>query len=716
MTPLGRCYSAMKRITLVLTLAVLWGLLAAAQAPTSAPAPAAPPNEPARIEFDGTTLRIQYHGGVIFEGRVETPVAVARATVNAYRRTGDAVEQVVALTAASSRTPVVLSGTVSGSPEAFPAESDRPLRGVPIVRHSSGLSRSLRNQAVYDRRFDWVLSIDDHPRTAARVTPLEDGAGRRTFRLEARGGEVLLRFRPRFYQRHRGLTFFEPWTYAIWPSPIVGWCSWFAFFDRVTEQDIRQTADVVAEVLAPYGYEYIQMDDGYQRGTGAPEFWLNANSKFPSGLGALASYIRQKGLKPGIWTNATFSQTALAEQHKDWFVLDPKGGLARGNWIDHIVDGSNPAALDALVRPIYRELKGQGWEYFKLDAIRHLRYEGYNAYAGYFAGKQVPVVDAYRNYVKAVRDEIGRDRFMLACWGVRPELVGLADACRIGTDGFSFAGLAQFNSFNNVVWRNDPDHIELSDREAWRSTMVTSLTGSLFMLTDKPERYRTAFVEPARRAAPVLVTTPGQLYDVDASRSSQIWRVDVEVSGRDPKPFDAGLEPAAHLYLLEVNRPFESWMVLGRTGGDADRIAFDQLGLDPAREYLVFEFWEKRLLGSFSRSFAPGSLPQAFNSQVFVIRERTDHPQVLATSRHITGGGVDLLAVAWQADTRRIVGRSRPVAADPYEVFVHVPAGFEPDAAACGGAAVPVQREGTVARFTCKPQTTAELEWQVRFR
>jgi hypothetical protein len=36
------------------------------------------------------------------------------------------------------------------------------------------------------------------------------------------------------------------------------------------------------------------------------------------------------------------------------------------------------------------------------------------------------------------------------------------------------------NSFNNVVWRNDPDHIELSDREAWRSTMVTSLTGSLF--------------------------------------------------------------------------------------------------------------------------------------------------------------------------------------------------------------------------------------------
>jgi hypothetical protein len=133
------------------------------------------------------------------------------------------------------------------------------------------------------------------------------------------------------------------------------------------------------------------------------------------------------------------------------------------------------------------------------------------------------------------------------------------------------------------VWRNDPDHIELSDREAWRSTMVTSLTGSLFLLTDKPERYLTPYVEPAKRAAPVLVTVPGQLYDVDPSRSDNLWQVDGEVSGRDPKPFDAGMAPAANLYQLDVVRPFEAWTVLGRTGGDIDEIPFDQLGLDPSK-------------------------------------------------------------------------------------------------------------------------------------
>jgi hypothetical protein len=687
-----------------------------AQSPEGPPASAVvpPPNEPALVELAADRIILRYQGGVIFEGTISGREGVVRATTNAYR-TGSAVDQVVALTVAPSAGPLEVSGVVTGSGEAFPVEADRPLRGLPIVRHTSGLGRSLRNHAVYDRRWDWVLSVDDQPRTRTRVTPLQDGPGARTFRLEATGREVLLRFRPRFYQQHRGLRYFEPWTYAIWPSPVAGWCSWFAFFDKVTEADIKRAADVVASELAPFGYEYIQMDDGYQRATGAPEFWLQANEKFPSGLPVLAAYIKSKGLRPAIWTNATFSQTDFAEGHKDWFVLDPNGGLARGNWIDHVVDGANPEALNALVRPIYRQLRSQGWEYFKLDALRHLRYEGYNAYGGYFARKGVERAEAFRSYVRSVREEIGRDRFMLACWGVRPELVGMADACRLGTDGFSFAGLAQYNSFNNVVWRNDPDHIELTERDAWRSTMVTSLTGSLLLLTDKPERYLGEYAEPARRAVPVLMTVPGQLYDVDASRSAELWRADVEVSGRDPKPFDASLEPGAQLYQLDVERPFGSWVVLGRTGGDVDRVPFDQLGLDVSKEYLVFDFWEKRLRGSFAKSFEPGPIPARYNSQVFVIRERLERPQLVATSRHITGGGVDLIDVSWDGTT--LAGRSRAVAGDPYELYVTVPTGFALGQASCTGAATDSARIlGALARFTCRADTSREIGWSVSFR
>jgi hypothetical protein len=673
----------------------------------------APPNAPAQVKVDGGTLEIVYHGRTIFSGRIENAADLDRLTTNNFK-VGDAVHQVVAFSAKTWDKPVVLSGLISGSEESFPCESDRNPRSPAIVRHSSGLSKSLLNQAVYDRKWDWVLSVDDQPRTRTIIKPDDSSTTVNRFSLRAQGYEIVLRFQPRFYQTHRGLEHFEPWTYRVWDKPIVGWCSWFAFFDKITEQDMLRTTDVLSEVLAPYGFEYVQIDDGYQRDIGLPELCLEPNEKFPHGLDYLASYIKRKGLKPGIWTNAAFAQTEFAEKHKDWFVLDGKGSVAKGNWIRHILDASVPAALDAIVKPIYRGLREDGFEYFKVDALRHLRYEGYNAFSGHFQKKRLDVTAAYRRYVQTIREVIGRDFFMLGCWGVRPELVGIIDGCRLGTDGFSFAGLSQYNSFNNVVWRNDPDHIELSEAEAYRSTMVTSLTGSLLLLTDRPEVYRTPVVESAKRSAPVLFTLPGQIFDVDPSRSQNLWRVDAEVSGKEPKVFDAGLVSGCHLYLLEVNRPFEDWMVLGRTGGENTAINFEDLGLDREREYFVFEFWSRKLLGAFSGAFPPGEVDPKFNCQVFCIRERHAHPQVLATNRHITGGGVDLVDVTWESS--RLSGKSRVVGGDAYELFISVPPGFALDRAECEGAAVlECRRDGAVLRIGLKSDQSREIAWTVHF-
>ncbi|HMD14869.1 MAG TPA: hypothetical protein VKI62_09605, partial [Bacteroidota bacterium] len=407
-------------------------------------------------------------------------------------------------------------------------------------------------------------------------------------------------------------------------------------------------------------------------------------------------------LKPGIWTSVSFFDKSFAEDHAEWFVRDGNNKLAQGNWIVYPVDGSNPEAIENLVKPLYRGLREQGWEYFKVDGLRHLRYEGYNANKDFFERKGIDRVDAYRRYAEAVRKEIGQDRFMLGCWGIRPELVGIIDGCRIGDDGFSYAGLAQYNSFNNVVWRNDPDHIELNE-DAYRSTMVTSLTGSLMMLTDKPAVYRTSVIEPAKRTVPILFTHPGQLYDVDPSRSENLSRVDAEVSGSGPRPFDAGYTPSCFLYLLEINRPFDSWCVLGRTGGDFPEIRFNDLGLDSKLEYIVFEFWEKKLLGTFSGGFAPGLIDAKYRSQVFCIRERQPHPQLIATSRHITCGGVDLSALNW--DGKRLSGESELVAHDPYILYFTEPEGYHFEKIECASLSVEkIERDGTLVKVTFQPE------------
>ncbi|MGZ5439275.1 MAG: hypothetical protein ACXWFJ_05455, partial [Candidatus Aminicenantales bacterium] len=174
------------------------------------------------------------------------------------------------------------------------------------------------------------------------------------------------------------------------------------------------------------------------------------------------------------------------------------------------------------------------------------------------------------------------------------------------------------------------------------------------------------------------------------------------------------LLPTCDLFLLEIDRPFESWAVLGRTGESVREIKFGDLGLDPSKEYYVFEFWTKRLLGSFSGSFAPGPLDPLFRSQALAIRERTSHPQVLATSRHVTCGGVDLADVRWTG--RTLTGTSRVVAGDAYEVYLTEPEGtrlrrFEGPA----GAAVTVEREGALVKVRWLPAASGTAGWLAEF-
>ncbi len=674
----------------------------------------APPNGPATVEIKGNVIAIRYNGKLIFSGQIRSDSATVHHRTQVYVE-GNKIQQVILLTTMDWNRKIRINGTAMASEESFPCEADRPTdranQGPLIVRNASGLGRNLRNRAIYDRQLDWVLSVDANPKVL--IAPATVKEHENSFSLEIEGYEIVLRFRPHFFQYHRGLEFFEPWNYKVWPGSIAGWISWFAFFDKVTEKDMVETADVFSSTLGPFGYDYFQMDDGYQRGNGESELWLTPNGKFPNGLKYLADYIRGKGLKPGLWMGVGFFNGEFAQKHSEWFLRDSSGTLVTGNWIQYPLDASNADALNGVVRPIFKGFRAQGWEYFKVDGLRHLRYEGYNANRDYFDRKKIDLVDAYRRYAQTVREEIGKDHFMLACWGIRPELVGIIDGCRIGDDGFSYAGLAQYNSFNNIVWRNDPDHIELNEG-AYRSTMVTSLTGSLLMLTDKPAVYRTPVIEPAKRAVPVLFTRPGQLYDVDPSRSNNLFRVDAEVSGSGPRPFDAGYTPQCHLYSLEINRPFGSWMVLGRTGGEFPEIRFTDLGLPTDREYLVFEFWTKSLTGIFSKGFDPGRINPKYNCQLFCIREREAHPQLIATSRHVSCGGYELEDLRWVGST--LSGTSEIVGNDAYTLYVLEPTGYVYQGVECTGAKVVAStRRGMVREVTVLSKSSGTVTWRVKY-
>jgi len=673
-----------------------------------------PPNAPAQVQLADTALTLRYQGRPILDARIVRPDSGVTLSQLADSG-GGRVTQVLKWTARRGR--ITVSGTVLASAEGFAAAVEPREDALPVVRHAVGPVANALNRAVYDRGADWVLSVDEPAEIV--VAPLDNAGsadGGRRFRFTASGSEVTLRFRPHFYQRHRGLAQYRPWTYRPWSGSVAGWSSWYAFFDRVTEADILRTADALVEVLRPFGYRYLQIDDGYQQlPIGLPDHWLQSNAKFPGGLAHLREAISARGLEPALWTNVAFQDADAAAAHPGWFVRGADGRPAWGRWVGYVMDGSAPGTLDSLVRPVYDALHAMGWRYVKLDALRHLRYEGYNSHAEAFARRGLDREEVYRGVVRAVREALGPDTYLLACWGIRPELIGLVDGVRVGDDGFGYGSFAQFNSFNNVVWRNDPDHIEIHQPDGYRAATLTTLTGSALMLTDRPEVYHTARVEAAKRAAPVLFTHPGQVYDVDPSRSSLLALASTEVSGSGPRPFDADQREVVHLYQLDIARPFEQWTVLARTGSEERVIRFADLGLPDSTDYVGWEFWTRRSLGVVRDSLVPGAISAAYGVQVICLRRRVDHPQVLSTSRHVTCGGPDLIQVAWSEGT--LSGVSTVVANDPYEIALTEPAGYRFEGVTATGARVVAQRlAGGTRVIRLESPEGGEVRWNMRYR
>ena len=693
-----------------------------------------PPNVPAVAEWSAATgkLNLKYRGGTIFEATVKAHDAEGKPLQGAAvklepvdsRDDKDRVEQRLKFTLAEAKegAELVLRGTVRGSAEAFPAETQGATRQrFPVVRTSVGLSRSLRNNAVYDRRWDWVLLGSGDGVT--RILPEQAGKKEIRFAWESRAPSLELTFRPRFYQKHKELAGFEPWTYEVWQGSITGYCTWWSYRHGISQEVIGSLVDVFAEKHLPeFGYKYMQLDAGYEAGGGGgPRTFLDWQpKKFPKGAEGVIKRIRAGGMQPGIWVHRVYRSyvdkylPSIAKEHPDWFVRKEDGKIYQGGYGIWTLNTSNNEAVDAMVRPIFQELKKQNWDYVKIDGAGDMLYsDKQGPAAAHFKKVGMTPEQSLRKWDTVAREELGRDIFILTCWGVGPGKVsvGLVDGVRLGGDGFQWKTMLGNSSLNGVAWRGDPDHCDiLPERKDDRKTMktfgaeaaptdtivrpaVVAMAGSMLLLSDKAEIYENdAHLEGVKRSAPVLFTVPGQLY----GGGNGTW------------------------WLQEIDRPFDHWSVLARfnwNGKDTpeQEVEFADLGLAADREYLVFEFWTQTYLGKSKRSFVAPEMNASNGMQVFAIREAREHPRVLSTTRHMSQGGVSLLDQRWDAGRKTLSGKSQVVINDPYVLTVNLPDGFRLASAEVDGERAQIASQKEIATVRSIPSATKTVDWKMAF-
>jgi alpha-galactosidase len=459
-------------------------------------------------------------------------------------------------------------------------------------------------------------------------------------------------------------------------SIVNGWCSWFYTLDKVSEDEVLLNTAFAAEHLRRFGLEYVQVDDGYQRGLGDWE----GNERFPHGMKWLAERIKAQGFKPGIWIApyVISEQSEVFRQHPEWLVRRRDGSLQRvGNWENenspaalaevvkrYCLDVTHPGAAEWL-RDLFETIgRRWGYEMIKIDFVAWsiLAAQSYH-------DPTLSSAEVYRRGLAIMRAGAGGDCHILDC-GPGNTTVGLIDSMRVEADinyGYAAAAWKQYFQdpacsaaaaakryyLHGRTWVNDVDHVcidLLSVEQARAAATLVALSGGNMISGDRLVDLDPIKLEILKQITPShgVAAVPVDLFDADIPTT----------------------------FVLRIERPFGAWSVVALFNPELDaaverRFSLARLGLDPAKTYLAFDFWRQRLVGEIENELAariePGSVT------LLALHAATGAPQLLSTSRHVTQGAIELEDVRWNAAVGEFSGVSIGPKRSAHDVFVYVP-------------------------------------------
>ncbi len=212
-----------------------------------------------------------------------------------------------------------------------------------------------------------------------------------------------------------------------------------AYFDFNT----KTLTDMIDDVR-DMGLEMFVLDDGWfgnvfprndaKHGLGD---WEVNKAKIPEGIGYLADYAHERGVKFGIWIEPEMvnPESELAGKHPDWIVKS--GGrevpTIRNQWL---LDLSNPDVQDFVFGVFDRTMQAApGIDYIKWDANRHVESFG-SEHIGRQSHFFVEYVQGFYNVMRRLREKY-------------PEVI--VQACASGGGRVEYGALEYFNE----VWTSD---------------------------------------------------------------------------------------------------------------------------------------------------------------------------------------------------------------------------------------------------------------------
>ena len=604
-------------------------------------------------------------------------------------------------------------------------------------------------RSLFDQDTDTAIRFTEQTRFSA-PNPEADGLDV----VMPLAGPAWVRLIPDYYRKTLGVPYYVPFDDSLFSRPPQVWCSWTSYYGDVSEDAIVKNTDWLAEHLGPYGFQYVQIDDGYDRGPKEGHYWIEQwdKRKFPRGPQWVAGYIKSKGLRPGLWLVPN-AYAGAVEAHPNWYLRDRQGQIVQ-DYGTPALDSSNPEVLEFL-KTLFGTLRNWGFDYYKFDGEHALpKYAPPVDLSRLHDPAADPLV-VYRHRLEVIRQAVGPDTFIEGCPAGTPlNGIGYFNSYFNGHDVYNnWHGMhALFSSINAnaflnrvVVYVMPGEGIELgvnlsvdeartkrpaevvdtartredpmigfgvSLAEARTLVSLVALSGVVYPLAGVMPELPADRLALLQRTMPTQPIAPLDLF----SRGTDVdWDTFKHVRADDyihnyPELLDLKVSAKSGVYDVVA---LPNW----RTSPVRKTVSLGgQLGLDAGGKYVAFDFWNQQLLGVVSGQMSAEI--QGHDTRVVLLHPLLNRPQLIGTSRHITGA-FSIQELSWDATSQTLQGLSEVVPGADYTLFIYVPSGTasEPKASAAHGeTAVPVhlEKNGDLLSvgFT-SPQSP--VAWHVRF-
>jgi len=479
----------------------------------------------------------------------------------------------------------------------------------------------------------------------------------------------------------------------------LGWNSWYGHYLSITEEDVLTAAKLIRKKFPEYNFSYIQIDHGWQY-KNICGYWIETNERFPHGIEWLARKLDRMGFTIGLWI-ALFlvsEYSPIFKEHPEYLIKDSKGNpylvSSRWSWPPYgrvyCLDPTHPGA-QRFIKKTLEYLKKAGVSYYKIDFLWPIAFR--DAY--YYNQKLIKGAGIYRNALSMI-SKILRGSYIYWCSNPINLSSGFNHSTTVADD-IDNTGFRTGSDLKEAVRRFQTMGVGYAERpvklEDYRRKATTIISRyflhkNLTLINpDVLEVGRPGDYEEAKIRFSVVALCGGQIFLGDnlTTLKENDWKLIskcIPPLGKSARPVDLfeNTYPSSypHIWHLPIRKKWDRWSVVGIFNLTREpeelTIDFSKLNLKKGRKYIVFEFWEKRVLGIVKDSITLNMPP--VTTKLLMIKEYPAHPAVLSTDMHFSQGAVELEDVDFDFQHNILKGVVKRQKGDRGNIFIFVPEGY----------------------------------------